>query len=295
MSTIEQATPLCPCVQCKRNTKHKVVHEIEEQYRDEYRCAISHSIIECLGCGGRSFRYVFSDFENSYPTDEHDWEVPQDIEYYPKYDPHYISLDSTHSVPELVSEIYKESIHAVQAGALTLASLGLRATIEAICNDKAISGRNLEVRIAKLATQGLISNKDAERLHAIRFLGNDAAHEIKKPRSNQVSVALKIINHLIQSVYLLEDEMSRKLDTIVTDSDEFKRLLNKHIASHQKGSEYPLAAYLGKDLRRLGAGAAQLETQLLAEIHSGTYTKLAVGKVAHYQGSKNPVQHFIIN
>jgi hypothetical protein len=247
-----------------------------------------------MGCEEKTFRVVFRDIENAYPTSDDDWDVPETVEYYPKYNPDHVDLENIFRVPDVVREIYTESMLAVQAGALTLAGLGLRGTIEAVCNERSITGRNLEVRIARLATQGLISAKDAERLHAIRFLGNDAAHEIKKPSDAQISVALKIINHLIQSVYLLEIEMHRKLDTIISDPDEFERLLDKHLPAFAKGDEYPVAKFLGKDIRRLGAGASALESHLQAAISSGNYTKLSIGKIDKFAGSKADLQHFVV-
>ncbi len=285
----------CPCVKCKRNTRHLVLEEVADHGDEEYQFTKLSSIIECQGCEEKGFRTVFRDIENTYPVGDDEWVTPEDIEYYPKYNPEHVDLESTRNIPEIVGEIYAESMLAVQAGALTLAGLGLRGTIEAVCNERSITGRNLEVRIGRLATQGLISAKDAERLHAIRFLGNDAAHDIKKPSDMQISVALKIINHLIQSVYLLEAEMHRRLDTIISDPDEFELLLGKHIKDFTTGDEFPLAKYLGKDMRRLGQGTALLEAHLIASINAGTYTNLKIGKLAKYANSKSDMQHFIIS
>ncbi|WP_140386550.1 DUF4145 domain-containing protein, partial [Vibrio parahaemolyticus] len=68
--------------------------------------------------------------------------------------------------------------------AYTLAGIGFRATIEAVCNDQSIQGKELSTRINNLASNGLISKKDSTRLHSIRFLGNDAAHDIKVPKKD---------------------------------------------------------------------------------------------------------------
>lgn len=285
----------CPCIKCKRSTRHKVLKEVVDDGDEDYRYFKSNAIIECLGCEEKTYRTIFKDIEAAYPISEDEWEVPEDLEYYPKYNPEHVDLENIRRVPEIVREIYAESMLAVQAGALTLAGLGLRGTIEAVCNERNITGRNLEVRIAKLATQGLISSKDAERLHAIRFLGNDAAHEIKKPTDPQISVALKIINHLIQSVYLLELEISRKLDTIVSDPEEFERLIDKHLKDFKAGDEFPLAKFLGKDIRRLGQGASQLEEHLKSSIADGSYDKLKIGKIAKFASSKSEYQHFIVS
>ena len=66
--------------------------------------------------------------------------------------------------------------------------------IEGVCNDRGIKDgnvtdangvtkrkNNLEGRINGLAEKGLISTQQAETLHQIRFLGNDAAHELDQP------------------------------------------------------------------------------------------------------------------
>lgn len=283
-----------PCSECKKVTRHKCLKTVTQTGDDEYRFTENHEIIECQGCGNRSFRKVLMEDELAYLTGENEWEVPETITHYPQYSPVDGEIEKIYKAPEIVREIYEESMIAVQAGALTLAGLGLRGTIEAVCNDRNVSGRNLEVRISKMTSQGLISAKDAERLHAIRFLGNDAAHEIKKPSQSQISVALKIINHLIQSVYLLEIEMRRKLDTIISNPEEFERLLNKHLGEFSPNDEYPIAKFLGKDIRRLGQSTSALETHLMNAIASGGYTKLKVGKIAKFSGSSAALQHFIV-
>lgn len=281
-----------PCVRCKRKTRHRLACEITTQGDSDYMYFESDGVIECQGCTNKSFRHLFRDIEQAYPVSDDEWETPEEIEFYPKYNPDHVELDNILQVPDLVREIYAESMLAVQAGALTLAGLGLRGTIEAICNERNITGRSLEARITKMASQGLISSRDAERLHAIRFLGNDAAHEIKRPSEIQISVALKIINHLVQSVYLLEAEMRRKLDTIITDPVEFERLLDEKLGEFKKGDEFPIAKFLGKDIRRLGQGASSLEAHLVQAIGTGEFKKLAVGKIDKFAGSKADLQHF---
>jgi len=252
-------------------------------------------VIQCRGCENTSFRYVFLDYESAFPISDEDWDVPETIETYPKFIKNHRELDGTHYVPEIVCEVYEESLTAIQEGARILAGLGLRGTIEAICNDRGIAGKNLEIRISRLATQGLISQKDAERLHSIRFLGNDAAHDIKKPTDKQIEVALRIIEHLITTVYILDAEAKGKLDTIVTDFDEFKKLLEKQLKSYNAGDEYPLAKFLGKDVRRIQGALSQIESQLISEIVAGNFSKLSVGKIAAFGSSPTQLQHFKLN
>ncbi|MEX0712559.1 MAG: DUF4145 domain-containing protein, partial [Pirellulales bacterium] len=56
-------------------------------------------------------------------------------------------------------------------------------------------------RINGLAEKGSISSQQAATLHQIRFLGNDAAHELYQPSARNVSMALDIVEHLLEQVY----------------------------------------------------------------------------------------------
>ncbi len=140
---------------------------------------------------------------------------------------------------------------AVQEGAFTLAGLGLRATIESICNDKKIKGKNLQARINAMNRAGMISKADTERLHAIRFLGNDAAHEIKKVKEPSVLIALKIIEHILLSVYIFEDEVNSHLETPINSVKEIIPILETNLSKMEGNSTFTLSKWLGKDRRRI--------------------------------------------
>ena len=281
-----------PCSRCGRSTWHNIKCRYIDNGGEEYNCRIHYMVIQCRGCKNTSFRYVFEDYEAAYPISNDEWDIPQTIETYPKFIKGHHELDGTRYVPEIVLEVYEESLAAIQEGAGILAGLGLRGTIEAICKDRGITEKNLEKRISRLATKGLISQKDAERLHAIRFLGNDAAHDIKKPFDKQIGIALKIIEHLITTVYVLDAEAKGKLDTIVYEYDEFKKILEMNLENYSSGDEFPLAKFLARDVRRIQGSLSQLESQLIAEIGAGGFTKLSVGKVDTFGSSPNNLQHF---
>ncbi|WP_340689517.1 DUF4145 domain-containing protein [Klebsiella aerogenes] len=155
-------------------------------------------------------------------------------------------------------------------------------------------GRYLEVRINKLASSGYISKNDADRLHGIRFMGNDAAHDIKTPKGTALSVALQIVEHLIASVYILEKKANGNIETTVSRYEHFKELLSEKLKEFNVGDEYPIAKYLGKDIRRAKESISTLEQELISKIGNGEFTKLSVGKIDTYQGSQNPLQHFVV-
>lgn len=282
------------CCNCCKMTNHTVLLEDTESHREEYSCDISYQILQCLGCDTKSFRKVFYDLEAAYPTDEEQWEVPEDVTVYPKAVEGHKEIQNLWELPDVVGTIYSEVLIALRENSKVLAGLGLRAVVEAVCNDLTISGRSLEVRINKLTSSGYISKNDAERLHGIRFMGNDAAHDIKKPKHSSLSVALQIVEHLITSVYILENKANGNIDTAVSKYEIFEKLLIEKLRNFKAGDEYPIAKYLEKDMRRVKGAISTLEQELISKIRSGEFTKLSVGKFDKYQNSQDKLQHFII-
>jgi hypothetical protein len=166
--------------------------------------------------------------------------------------------------------------------------------VEAVCNDLTINGHNLEQRISDLARDGYISKKDSERLHGIRFMGNDAAHEIKTPKAEQLSVALRIVEHLLASVYILEKEADGRIDAAITEFTKFEDILTKFVNQLSVGDELPLVGIFGTDFRRIKESMSNLERELINRINSGNYSNLSLGKVAKYQSSTNELQHYVV-
>lgn len=284
------------CGNCNGVTNHTVLGESSESHREDYMCDITHQIVQCNGCDRKGFRKVFYDIESAYPSshDEDDWIVPEDVDIYPKELNNHNSIYHSHHIPNIVYKIYSQVISAAKEDATILAGLGLRGTIEAICNDLEIGGKSLEVRINKLATSGYISKKDAERLHGIRFLGNDAAHQIKQPKTESLMVALKIVEHLINTVYVLDQEAIDNLDTTISDYPLFEKLLKEAVKEYEQGDEFPIAEYLGQNLRRVRAAMSQLEQELINKINSGELSELTVGKRDKYKNSQDDHQYFIV-
>lgn len=260
----------------------------------EYRVDTFHQVLRCKGCKTLSFRKVVVDYESSYPVDDGEWHVPKDIFDFPRVLKGHKKLGDLWEIPKLVREIYTQSLHAVRDGSNILAGIGLRATVEAICNEQSIQGRTLDKRIDGLAKAGLISQRDAERLHAIRFLGNDAAHEIRASSESNLLIALRIIEHLQVTLYVLDGDAGGSLDTIIRKPQNFVEVLDKKVATFRADDEVPMAMIFGKDVRRLHGYLATHEAFLIAEIKSGNYAKLSLGKVDHYAGSKDKLQHFVI-
>lgn len=285
---------LSPCSSCDRETWHDIMFKhVDSEH--EYRIDMEYYVVRCKGCRTVSFRKAVYDYEAAYPIAEDEWKVPEEIDVYPRVLIGHKELADLWDVPNPVRAVYLQSLRAIRDEANILAGIGLRATIEAICNERNIIGRTLDKRIDSLMKTGLISQKDAERLHAIRFLGNDAAHEVRHSSSKSILIALRIIEHLLVNIYILDSEVDARLDTIIKKPEDFLKVLDEKLKSFSTGDEVPIAKLFGKDVRRLHGSLATHQSYLMAEVSAGTYSKLKIGKVDNYAGSKDKLQHFIVS
>lgn len=278
------------CSVCRHQTNHDIVGKHEESVDPNiYHCMTQHAVVQCCGCDTVSFRKTFHDYESAFPVDNGEWDHPITVDVYPKKPKGTLDLSDA---PEIVIDIYSEACNAFRDESYTLAGIGFRATIEAICNDQKIEGKELSTRINNLNGKGLISKKDSLRLHSIRFLGNDAAHDIKKPTQGVLDAALTIIEHLLTTVYILDSKTKGKLDEVIEEYQRFEKLLASKFNLFAVGDEFPISKFLGKDIRLLNGSTKSLETQLIAEIGKGSFKRLAIGKKAKFQNSKDDLQHF---
>ncbi len=81
--------------------------------------------------------------------------------------------------------------------------MGIRAIVETVCKNKNANGKDLCEKINDLVIQGVLTKKDADILHKLRTLGNEAAHEVKPHNNATLALALDVIDHLIKGVYIL--------------------------------------------------------------------------------------------
>ena len=76
--------------------------------------------------------------------------------------------------------------------------------IEAVCDEQQATGATLKDKIDALVKLQILSLRDAEFIHKLRFLRNQAAHKAKPHKQSQLVLAMDIIERLLQGVYILE-------------------------------------------------------------------------------------------
>ncbi|PTV47893.1 DUF4145 domain-containing protein [Acinetobacter seifertii] len=282
------------CNACDKSTNHKAIAEHEwVSDPDDYHYAEYHKLVKCLGCDNISLRIENHDIQSTHQIDEHEWYTPITISNYPKKLQNHKKIDNDYLIPRLVRNIYNEVLLTLQEDAKILSSLGLRACIESVCNHLQITGSNLAIRINKLVVAGFISKRDAERLHAIRFMGNDSAHEIKAPKEESLKIALEIVEHLLKSVFILPEQAKGYLDTPIDQYILFEKLLEKHLSNFNNGDEYPLSHFFEKDWRRVQDFISTFQTELIKNINNSNFKLLKIGKKDINQKG-DEIQHFII-
>jgi hypothetical protein len=190
------------CTKCRGVTAHDVVHQVirRDQSPDgDIQEADIYSIIECRGCETVTFEQAYWCSEDFGPDG-----VPLiKVTLYPSRTAGRQRVDGWMAYPRKVQRMYLETLAALSADAPVLATVGMRALVEAICLDQGCITGNLEAKIDALVKQGVLAAKQAEYLNVHRFLGNDAVHEMRSPPSSEILGALDILENLLTTIYVL--------------------------------------------------------------------------------------------
>lgn len=195
----------CICVVCNRSTFHSVIHSLDEKTGSpEYDA--HYQLIECRGCGTKSFRYSDRSPLNGFLPDGSGF-----IEREHLFPPRHLTRKpiDLNWLPIEVRRIYGEVHRALRSELRTLAAIGIRATIETLCNQKKIAAGNLFNRIEALQKEGFITAEQKNGLHAERLMGNDAAHEIAEPSDDELEGAMDVLDAILETVYILPKRTAR--------------------------------------------------------------------------------------
>lgn len=184
------------CAECSRQTTHTILAAYDVNYNsDDFASTSRHLFLRCNGCGEGTYSVTYSSIEDPDPTTTlhpprgGDARKPRDWREVPWSGP--------------LRNVYKQTINALDIGAFTLAGAGVRLLIEGVCIDqKVIDGpkldsatgkpatdkagkplrrNNLEGKINGLNEKDFITKQQALWLHELRFMGNDAAHQLDVP------------------------------------------------------------------------------------------------------------------
>ena len=103
----------------------------------------------------------------------------------------------------------KKTVKAFNSGLRVLCAIGIRAILEGICKEQGMPSRDLFGKISDLVKQRIITESSSDVLHQLRFLGNDAAHELDEPLRDDLRAAMSIVDNIIENLYEIPKHKER--------------------------------------------------------------------------------------
>ena len=193
------------CRTCKHPTNHEILfskglHGQTED--DDIQWWETSQVIQCCGCDEISFRRTSECTED---IDPYTGQLETTENLYPSRTDGRPPIEGYENFPSKTRRIYLETLKALNHNALVLSAIGLRALIESICIEQKTKSKILAKALDELAESGLLSKKQVDFLHAHRFMGNVAAHEIIAPKPTELVAALDIAETLLKTIYILPE------------------------------------------------------------------------------------------
>lgn len=221
VALLEDVYVHAPCGYCKNVTRAKVLARVDLDGREFSGTELvfgwddTMEVIQCQGCEELMFKKSHVNSEDMYHThgeDGYEGHYVTTEEYFPNPEQDRVAVQDDHLLPVGLRRIYLETVKALNEDSPVLAGIGIRAIVETICKDKNAEGRGLDQKINSLVEVGVLTPGGAEVLHKVRTLGNRSAHEVEPHNSASLGLAMDVVEHLIQGVYILPHHAQQHLD-----------------------------------------------------------------------------------
>ncbi|MCK4414962.1 MAG: DUF4145 domain-containing protein [Candidatus Eisenbacteria sp.] len=194
------------CTGCRRRTCHEILTGVEVHDEDplgEVQTWTRYMTVACKGCQEVSFCEEATCSEDMEIDPDGATRLIPTLKIYPSRLVGRGKIADAHLLPHGVYRVYEEAYAALCNQHHVLAGLAIRVLIEAVCRERATKGKTLKSRIDALVTLGVATREGASILHSLRFLGNKAAHEARAHRTEELSAAFDVVEHLLTGVYVL--------------------------------------------------------------------------------------------
>ncbi|WP_291069293.1 MULTISPECIES: DUF4145 domain-containing protein [unclassified Empedobacter] len=112
------------------------------------------------------------------------------------------------NIPEKVINAFQEAVISHSNNCFVASAIMIRKTLEEICLDRKVDGKNLYLKLQDLGTKILIPKELIEGMQELRLLGNDAAH-IESNTFNEVGkfeveISIEFTKEILKAVYQYE-------------------------------------------------------------------------------------------
>lgn len=194
------------CNKCRGETEHTCDSEHYRDYplfmQSEYPVIVERKGYRfwiCSGCktGSLEEYYILDATSDAY-DDESTWE----FKYHPSRNEFQINSKDFKQLDDQLSKIYKETLGAYNNNLSVLCALGVRSLLEGICADKKIAGKTLRQKIDNMNM--ILPTNIVSNLHSIRFIGNEAAHQLTPPSKDEIRLAIELCEDLLNFLYELD-------------------------------------------------------------------------------------------
>ena len=200
------------------------VFDLYKRHANEVMGSVSwvdhYQVIQCGGCESISFRHTSWFSEDADPMSGESGETER---LYPKRGLETLPTKPYYNVPSNLRRIYSELIDCFNNDSPTLCAAGLRAIVEGICAErgvvdgpveqtlkdgskKIVRKDDLRGRISGLQEKGLLTQTSSDTLHEHRYLGNDAVHQLARPSTDELRLAIEIVEHTLEQLYELPEK-----------------------------------------------------------------------------------------
>jgi len=181
----------------------------DESLEDNISWSAELYTIKCCGCKTVSFCEESMNSEDYCEGKDGSMEHEVTQKVYPGRVAGRPLLDNYYRLPHGVAQIYKQTHEAICYKENILAGIGLRAIVEAVCEEKSATGSDLVTRINDLVVKGVTTQSGASILHNIRLMGNASAHAVRANSEEELATALEVVEHLLLGVYLIPQKAAK--------------------------------------------------------------------------------------
>jgi hypothetical protein len=199
----EPKTLVVRCTRCESHQVGEVMHCYRDGEDDDPTTVYRYLFARCPRCNGPFLLMQVGDW--NYRHDVVSWGNARYL--YPA-EPDFLDL----AVPQPIANSYLEARRTFNdAGAATAAAIMCRRTLEGITLHFQAQGRNLHERLRDLKSRGVVDARLHEWAdHALRGLGNDAAHDVNAMVSREdARDALEFTRAIIEYLFVFADAFHR--------------------------------------------------------------------------------------
>jgi hypothetical protein len=113
-------------------------------------------------------------------------------------------------LPKPIRLAYGEALSCFKAKAFTATAIMCRKTLEGLCVEHGIVGRNLVLALKEMRDKGIIESRLYEWADALRISGNEAAHDVNITISAEdASDILDFTNALLEYIFTFRDKFEK--------------------------------------------------------------------------------------